>query len=227
LRRVHDLVAAGAFSPPAADVRLEMLLPAEDGIPGDLTVRDLQAQSDMFMQFRLTCRQCPSSLSGHVGGCIGSVPYPLSEGLEFLLWTTAVRALKGQLPAELLGPAAAFTQRARQLAKTPFADGMRARGQLLGARSRVYQQGPVWRRVRLSSAQVLDAFFVNGVLAGAELEQHAGFLGAALALARGMANALEDEERRLALEEDTEPYRLVHRLMLTALEQGLGVYVWS
>jgi len=47
-----------------------------------------------------------------------------------------------------------------------------------------------------------------------------------MALARAMEPAMSGEEKRLALQEDVEPYSQVHQLMVRALEQGLGVYVW-
>jgi hypothetical protein len=225
LRRIGELAAAGTveWDP---ELKLERLLPPESGVPGEMTVGDLQQQAALLTKFSLTCRMCPSSLNGHVGGCITYVPYPLSEGLEFLLWTTAVRGLEGDLPEELAGPVEAFARRAQGLAQTPFTDGMRKRGDLLSQKPRVWQRGPVWARERLSSAQVLDGFFVNGVLAGADLELHSVFLGAALAVAKAMAPAIKSEEQQRALAEDVQPYGAVHRLMGIALEQGLGVYVW-
>jgi hypothetical protein len=226
LRRIHDLAAAGAIPPCDADARLDLVLPPQSGLPGGLTIGDLMAQSDALMSHRIACRQCASSPQGHVGGCIGYVPYPLSEGMEFLLWTTAVRALKGELPEGFLPTARSFAERAMSVRKTPFADGMRERGDIVGARPRLYQSGPVFKRVRLSSAQVLDAFFIHELIAGDDLRVHTGFLGAALAVARAMESAIRDEERRQAMVEDVEPYAMVHDLMTLALEQRLGVYVW-
>lgn len=226
LRRIGELAAAGTLPPAGADLRLNMVLPPEAGVYGEMTIRDLQQQTALLLEHRVTCRQCPSSLNGHVGGCIAYVPYPISEGMEYLLWSTALRGLQGDLPDELLPAATAFAARAQELRQTPFAEGMRSRGDLVGARPRVWQSGPVWKRERLTSAQVLDAFFKNGVLAGEELTTYAGFLGAALAVARATEQVLQDESKRIAMVEDIEPYAMVHDLMLTALDQGLGVYVW-
>jgi hypothetical protein len=226
LRRVADLAASGSLPEGHQNLRLQMVLPAETGLPGEMTIRQLQEQAALLMQHRITCRQCPSSLNGHVGGCIAYVPYPLSEGLEYLLWFTAVRAVEGDLPDSLLLPAQSFALQAMQLRQTPFAEGMKARGDLLSAKPRVWQRGPVWKRERLLSSQVLDLFFRNGVVAGEELRVQAGFLEAALAVARAMADAVKDEEQRIALHEDTEPYATVLDLMSTAMEQGLGVYIW-
>lgn len=226
LRRVAELAAAGTLPAYDADARLDMVLPPESGLPAHLTIRELQARSGALMEHRITCRQCPASLTGHVGGCIAYVPYPLSEGMEYLLWRTAVQALKDDLPENLLPRAKAFAERAQLVRQTPFADGLRARGDMLGARPRVHQTGPVWRRERLSSAQVLDAFFINGVLQGDDLRVHAGFLSAALALAAAMEEKLMDDEQRQALVEDVEPYSIVCELMVKALDEGQGVYVW-
>jgi hypothetical protein len=226
LRRIHDLAAAGALPGYSAEARLDMIMPPEAGATGEMTVKDLQEHTDQLLQHRITCRQCPSSLTGHVGGCIAYVPYPLSEGLEYLLWVTAVRGLEGGLPGTLQAAAETMARRAMKLRQTPYADGMRKRRDLVGARPRVWQQGAVWNRERLSSAQVLDAFFVNGVLTGEELVLHATFLGAALSIARGLEQVIQDEEQRLALVEDTEPYQTVLELMGMAQDQGFGIYVW-
>lgn len=225
LRRIGELVAAGALPACDASAKLDFLLPEESGHAGQLTIAELRQQTETLAAHRITCRQCPSSLTGHVGGCITYVPYPLSEGMEFLFWSTAVQGLKGELPGGLAEPVAAFARRAQELHTTPFADGLRARRDLLGPRPRVYQEGPAWKRARLSSAQVLDAFFVNGVLAGDDLRVHLSFLTAALAVARAMGRVLE-EERRLALEEEVGPYADVRDLMAMALDQGFGIYVW-
>jgi hypothetical protein len=226
LRRIHELAAGGTLPQWHEDARLEMVLPADMGLPGEITIKDLQRQTAGLLQHRVTCRQCPSSLNGHVGGCIAYVPYPLSEGLEYLLWTTAVQAMAGELPDALLLPAQSFALLAMQVRETPFADGMKARGDLLSQKPRLWQRGPVWKRERLSSAQVLELFFKNGVIAGEDLRVQAGFLEAALAVARALEKAVRDDEQRQALAEDTQPYVTVHDLMLIALDQGLGVYIW-
>jgi hypothetical protein len=226
LRRVGELAAAGALPNWDPDAKVDMLLSVPAGVPGDLTLRDLQTQAAGLAQHNVTCRMCPSSLNGHVGGCITYVPYPISEGMEYLLWTTAVRALEGDLPEAVQTPALAFARRAQEVKQTPFADGLRTRGDLLAAAPRSWQRGMVWGRERLTSAQVLDAFFQNGVLAGQPLEQQAGFLAAALAVARGMEKVLKHDDQRQALAEDTEPYGLVCSLMQSAVEQHFGVYVW-
>lgn len=225
LRRVGELAASGTIAG-GENVRLDLVLPPEVGLPGDMTVKDLQEQTALLMNHRVTCRQCPSALGGHVGGCITYVPYPISEGMEYLLWTTAVRALEGDLPDELVPAVRDLAVKAQGLKQTSFADGMRKRGDLMGPRPRVWQKGPVWSKQRLTSAQVLDAFFVNGVLTGDDLIIHIGYLQTALAVARAMAPALKDEEQRTALAEETLPYATVLELMETALEQGFGVYVW-
>ncbi len=216
LRRVTELAAAGGV--PAGDIERE--------VQGNLSIQDLHEQAALLQQHRVTCRQCPASLHGHVGGCIGYVPYPLSEGMEYLLWVTAVRALEGRMPEPLLPAAQAFAQRAQRIERTPFADGMRARGDLLGPKPRVHASGMLWRKARLTSSQVLDAFFVNGVLAGEDLRIHEGFVAAALAVAEAMEPAMSTDEKRRALLEDVAPYVQVHELLCRGLEQGLGVYVW-
>lgn len=226
LRRVGELAAGGTLGMWEPDAKVEMLLSATAGASSDLTVRDLQVQAARLVQHSVTCRMCPSSLNGHVGGCITYVPYPISEGVEFLLWTTAVRGLEGDLPEAVAGPVTAFARRAQELKQTPFADGLRKRSDLLSAAPRVWQRGRVWGRERLSSAQVLDAFFQNGVLGEEALEQQAGFLAAAMAVARGMEKVMKRDDQRQALMEDTEPYAQVQALMEAALEQGFGVYVW-
>ncbi|HWI66553.1 MAG TPA: hypothetical protein VNT75_32390 [Symbiobacteriaceae bacterium] len=226
LRRIGELAVGGPLASWDPEMKIEVLLPPEAGVPGELTVRDLQQQVATLTKHSVTCRMCPSSLNGHVGGCIAYVPYPLSEGLEFLLWTTAVRGLEGDLPEELAEPVAAFARKAQAIKLTPYADGMRKRGDLLSQAPRQWQRGPVWGRERLTSAQVLEAFFLNGMLAGDDLETHAAFLTATLAVARGMEKVLKDDEQRQALAEDVEPYAQVCRLMMMAQDQGFGIYVW-
>jgi hypothetical protein len=226
LRRISELAAAGVLPACDADARIDLVLPPEAGLPMGLTIRELQVQASLLSEHRVTCRQCPSSMTGHVGGCIAYVPYPISEGMEYLLWLTAARALQGKLPEGLMPRARLFAERALAIEQTPLADGLRTRGDLLAGRRHVLQIGPLWRRRRLTSAKVLDAFFVNGVLAGDDLRCHLGFLAAVLALAGAMEPALTDEERRLALQEDIEPYREAHDLMIKAQNQGLGIYVW-
>jgi hypothetical protein len=146
--------------------------------------------------------------------------------MEYLLWLTAVRALEGDLPAAVLPRVRMFAERAMALTQTPFAQELRARGDIVGSRVRTWQSGPVWRRSRLTSAQVLDAFFINGTLAGDDLRLHAAFLGAALAVARAMEPAMKDDEAREALIEDTRPYAEAYRLLQLSEDQGQGVYVW-
>jgi len=226
LCRVADLTAAGALPEISFETRLDQVLVPDSGIPINLTLRELTEQASVLNEHRVSCRQCPASLHGHVGGCIAYVPYPVSAGMEYLLWLTAVWGLERRLPPQLLPPVLAFVDRARVLDHTPFAEGMRARGDLLAPRPKVYRAGRLWRRAHISSAQVLDCFFVNGMLAGDDLRLRAGFLCTALALARAMEPAMSGEEKRLALQEDVEPYSQVHQLMVRALEQGLGVYVW-
>lgn len=225
LRRVAELTAAGLLPPCEPETRLQMLLPSCGLSPG-LTMRELQERSEAVAGHRIACRQCPSSLTGHVGGCIAYVPYPISEGLEYLLWQTAVRGLTSDLPEGLAEGARAFAHHAMALRATPFSTGLRTKGDLLGRRRRVYRSSRFWWGLRLSSAQVLDAFFVNGLLSGEDLQRHQRFLEAALAVAEAMLPAFTQEERRLALIEDTEPYREVLQLMELALEQQMGIYVW-
>ena len=226
LRRISELAVGGPLTSWDPEVKVEMLLPPEAGAVGEMTVRDLQQQVANLVKHSVTCRMCPSSVNGHVGGCIAYVPYPISEGLEYLLWTTAVRGLEGDLPEEVLAPVAGFARRAQAVKQTPFAEGIRKRGDLISQAPRLWQRGPVWARERLSSAQVLEAFFLNGMLTGDDLEQQAGFLAAALAVARGISIVLKAEEQRQALLEDVEPYATVHQLMEIALDQGFGVYIW-
>lgn len=225
LQRITGMVAAGVIPDCDADSRLDLILMPEPGLPGDLTLRDLHDQAAGLYDHRITCRQCPSSLHGHVGECIVYVPYPISEGMEFLLWHTAVRALRGELPEGLLPRAQAFARHAQSLRETPFTDSLRSRGDLAGTRARQYVGGLIFRRERLSSAQVLDAFFVNGTLGGDALRVHEGFLAAVLAVARPLEQTLT-EERRQAMQEDLEAYQAVHLLISRSLEQGVGVYIW-
>lgn len=225
LRRINELTAVGALPAANSESPVDLILPSDSPVPR-ISVRELQRQQQTLMEHSITCRQCPSSMSGHVGGCISYVPYPLSEGLEFLLWFTACQGLKGELPQELSAPVVSFAEKAMQRNQTPFSDGMRARGDLLGPRPRVWQSGPVLRRKRLTSSQVMDSFFVNGVLGGDDLAVHMGFLEAALALSRAMVPSLRDEQRRVAMQEDLAPYGQVLELMALAQEQGLGIYVW-
>lgn len=226
LREMGELAAAGNLADCDAEARVEILLPTFEAIPADLTIRELQEQTAALLEHRLACRSCPSSLRGHVGGCIGYLPYPISEGMEFLLWQTAVRGLKGELPKMWLTRVLAFVERAQGLRKTPFSDEMRQRRDLLGPRPRLHASGPFWGRIRISSSQVLDLFFKPGVIAGEELRELAGFLEAALALARAIEPALRDEEKRLSMIDDLQPYSAVHELLTRALKQGIGVYVW-
>lgn len=226
LRRVGELVAAGALSPVDPDTKLELQVSPEAGLPGNLTLRELQEQTDALLEHRDLCRQCPSALHGYMGGCITYLPYPLSDGLEYLLWLTAVQGLEGRMPRPVLAEVQAFAERAMRLERTPYADGMRARGDLLAPKCRVYASGLLWKRSRLTSSQVLEAFFLGGVLAGDDLRIHAGFLAGALALARAMEPAMSTDEKRRALLEDVAPYAQVYELMDRAQGQGLGVYVW-
>lgn len=226
LRRVADMTAAGALPEYDPQTRLDLVLIPDSGTPVNLTLGEVVEQAAVLNEHRVTCRQCPASLHGYVGGCIAYVPYPLSAGLEYLLWLTAVWGVERRLPSALLPRVLAFVDRARIMEQTPFADGMRARGDLLGRAPLIHRAGWLWKRAQISSAQVLDAFFVNGVLAGDDLRIHTGFLEAALALARAMEPAMSDQEKRLALLEDVEPYSQVHALMVRALAQGVGVYVW-
>jgi hypothetical protein len=226
LRQVSDLAATGALDGCDADARVGLLMPALESVPPELTIRDLQEQTAALLEHRLTCRNCPSSLSGYVGGCIGYVPYPISEGMEFLLWRTAVQGLTGDLPDLLLPRVIAFAERAQALKKTPFADDLRRRGDLVGEKPRTFQSGTFLKRVRLTSSQVLDQFFRPGAVAGDELRILQGFLLACLQMARAMEPALQDEEQKLSMADDLEPYVGVYELVSRALQQGLGIYVW-
>lgn len=226
VRRVGDLVAAGVLTTGDPETRLDQVMDPESGIPRSMTIRELQEQASVLKEHRITCRQCPSSLHGSVGGCVAYLPYPLSEGVEWLFWFTAVQELEGKLPESVQPQAAALVERARALRRTPLAAGLRSRGDLLGEAPRVHATGRLWNRSTLSSEQVLEAFFTNGVISGDDLRVHAGFLGAVLAMAQAMEPAMSSTDRLVALLEDIEPYQQVHELMLKALEQGLGVYVW-
>lgn len=226
LREMSELAAAGNLVDCDAEARVEILLPTFEAIPADLTIRELQEQTAALLEHRSACRSCPSSLRGHVGGCIGYLPYPISEGMEFLLWQTAVRGLQGELPKMWLARVLAFVERAQALRKTPFADEMRRRNDLVGQRQRLYTGGPFWARTRLSSSQVLDLCFKPGVVAGEELRELAGFLEAALAVARAVEPVLRDEEERHSMRDELQPYAVVHELLTRALKQGIGVYVW-
>ncbi len=226
LRQVGDLAAAGALEGQDADARVDLIMPIAEGVPPELTIRELQEQTAALLEHRLTCRNCASSLEGQVGGCIGYIPYPISEGMEFLLWQTAVRGLAGELPEGYLPRVIAFAEKAQTLKRTPFADTLRSRGDLIGLRPRVHTDGPIWARTRLSSAQVLEAFFQGGVVAGDDLRILAGFLAASLAVGRALEPSLRDEEQRLSLAEEIQPYALVYEIMTRALKQSIGLYVW-
>jgi hypothetical protein len=226
LRRVGELTAAGLLTPSDVDAPFNLLFGSEGEGQSDVTVRQLQDQTAPLMVHRPTCRRCPSSLSGHVGGCITMIPYPISAGVEYLLWVTAVKAIQQELPKEVMPTARAFVAHAQSLKQTPFSDSLRERGELLGRRAKVFQAGPLWRRSRLSSAQVLDAFFSNGLIGGDTLRIRAGFLAAMLAVGRAITPAIHGDEQRQALLEDTQPFANLYDLMMRALEQGLGVYAW-
>lgn len=225
LRQVGELAAAGALADRDADARVDLVMPTEQ-IPTDLTIRELQEHTAALFEHRHTCRTCPSSIKGHVGGCIGYVPYPISEGMEFLLWQTTVQGMTGNLPEVLLPRVVAFAEKAQTIRRTPFADQLRSRGDLIGLRARSYQNGPIWSRTRLTSSQVLDLFFKAGVVAGDELRILAGFLFACLQMAKALEPALSDEEQRLSMADDIYPYTVVYELMTRALQQSVGIYVW-
>ncbi|MFZ5828287.1 MAG: hypothetical protein ACOY94_28610 [Bacillota bacterium] len=225
LRQVSDLAAAGALADCDADARVDLVMPTEQ-VPEDLTIRELQEHTAALFEHRNLCRTCPSSMKGHVGGCIGYIPYPISEGMEFLLWQTAVQGLTGELPETLLPRVVAFAEKARAIRRTPFADQLRSRGDLLGLRARLFQHGPIWSRTRLSSSQVLDLFFKPGVVAGDDLRILAGFLFASLQVARALEPAIHDEEQRLSMADEIRPYAVLYDLMTRALQQSMGIYVW-
>ncbi|MFZ5816579.1 MAG: hypothetical protein ACOY93_14975 [Bacillota bacterium] len=226
LRQVSELAATGALAECDAGARVDLVMPTLDRVPPDLTIRELQESTAALLEHRLACRRCPSSLKGQVGGCIGYIPYPISEGMEFLLWQTAVQGLTGALPEALLPRVAAFAEKARAIRRTPFTDELRRRGDLVGPRPRVYQSGPFWGKIRLSSSQVLDLFFRPGVAAGDELRVLAGFLFASLQMGRALEPIITDEEQKLSLADELLPYTQVYELMVRALQQGLGMYVW-
>jgi len=226
LRQVSNLAAAGALEGHDADARVDLVMPMTEGVPPELTIRELQEQTAALLDHRLTCRNCPSAIEGQVGGCIGYIPYPISAGMEFLLWHTAVRGLTGELPDPYLPRVTAFAEKAQGVKRTPFADALRSRSDLIGERPHVHAEGPIWARTRLSSAQVLELFFREGVVAGDNLRILAGFLAAALAVARALEPALRDEEQRLSLTEEIRPYALTYELMVRALRQSIGIYVW-
>lgn len=225
LRQVSELAAAGALAECDADARVDLVMPIEQ-VPPDLTIRELQEHTASLYEHRLVCRSCPSSLKGHVGGCIGYLPYPISEGLEFLFWHTAVLGLKGELPESLLPRVISYAEKARAIRRTPFADGLRRRGDLLSPRPRVYQTGPFWGRRRLTSSQVLDLFFKSGVAAGDDLRIMGGFLFACLQVAKALEPSMTDEEQRQSMADELQPYAVVYELITRAVQQGVGIYIW-
>lgn len=226
LRQVSELAATGALDHCDADARLDLVMPTSQQVPPELTIRELQEHTAALLRHRHTCRTCPSSQQGQVGGCITYVPYPISEGMEFLFWHTAVQGLEAKLPELLLPRVIAFAEKAQAVKRTPFSDELRRRGDLIGEKPRTYQWGSLWSRRRLSSSQVLDLFFKPGVVAGDDLRILAGFVFAVLAMARALAAGMQDEEQRLCMEEELQPYAQVYEIMLKALSQGVGVYVW-
>lgn len=225
LKRLHHLAGNGALHPEREQPLAHLLGPGEGEAPS-LTLSELEAHVGTLQQYRITCRNCPASLRGHLGGCLGYIPYPISEGMEYLFWLTGVQALTGGLPAAFGPTALAFVSIAQGLAVTPFADEMRARGEILAAEPRLYNAGPLWRRVRLSSSQLLDAFFATGTIQGEGLRLQAGFLGGLLALGRGLEGVMEDQTQVEALKEELEPYEVLYQLAHMALEQGAGLLVW-
>jgi hypothetical protein len=225
LKRVHHLAGVGAVQPDR-ERPLQLLLHPEEGQMPPLTLAELEAQVGQLQRHRITCRNCPASLRGHLGGCLGYIPYPLSAGIEYLFWLTGVQALTGGLPAAFAPTALAFVTIAQGLTQTPFADEMRERGEILARAPRVYQSGPLWRRTRLSSSQLLDAFFATGTIQGEGLRIQAGFLGGMLALGRGLEAAMENQEQVEALKEELEAYEALYQLTHIALEQGVGLLVW-
>lgn len=226
LRQVSELAAAGALADRDADARLNLVMPTAEQIPPDLTIRELQEHTAALLEHRQSCRNCPSAQQGQVGGCISYVPYPISDGMEFLIWQTAVKGVEGQLPEVMLPRVVAFAERAEEVRRTPFSDELRRRGDLIGEKPRVYHWGSIWKRRRLTSSQVLDLFFKPGVVVADDLRIQAGFLFAVLAMARAMAPAIHDEEQRLSMEEDLQPYAQVYEVMTRALSQGMGIYIW-
>jgi hypothetical protein len=225
LKRVHQLAEVGAARE-RREQPLALLLNPGEGEAPPLTVGELEEQVGQLQQYRLACRNCPAALRGHLGGCLGYIPYPISAGMEYLFWLTGVQALSGGLPAAFSPTALAFVTIARGLTVTPFADEMRARGQILASAPRLYQSGPLWRRTRFSTSQLLDAFFATGTIQGEGLRIHAGFLGGLLALGRGLEGVIEDQAQVEALKEELEPYEVLYQLTHIALDQGVELLVW-
>lgn len=225
LKRVHHMAGVGAVAPDR-EQPLALLLNPGEGEPPPLTLGELEAHVGELQQYRITCRNCPASLRGHLGGCLGYLPYPISEGMEYLFWLTGVRALTGGLPAAFSPTALAFVTIAQGLSVTPFADEMRLRGEILAPQPRIYQYGPLWRRTRLSSSQLLDAFFATGTIQGEGLRIQAGFLGGLLALGRGLEAAMENQAQVEALQEELEPYEVLYQLTHMALENHVGLLAW-
>jgi hypothetical protein len=225
LKRVHHLVGVGVVQP-VQEMPLRLLLRPEEGEPPAFTLQELEEQVGRLQQYRTLCRNCPSSLRGHLGGCLGYIPYPISPGMEYLFWLTGVRALTSGLPAAFTPTALAFVEIARGLTETPFADQMRIRGEILARAPRIYQTGPLWRRKRLTSSQILEAFFATGTLQGEGLRMNAGFLGGLLTLGRGLEAAMQNQEQVEALQEELEPYEVLYQLFHIALERDVGLVVW-
>jgi len=114
LRRVDDFEAAGLLERSDQETPVAAVLGTVPGVPGSLSLCDLAHGRDPLSQYRLTCRRCPASLRGYVGECIMSIPYPISQGMEFALWRTAVRGLEGTLPERMAARVRAFADQARR-----------------------------------------------------------------------------------------------------------------
>jgi hypothetical protein len=226
LASLEELVASGELEAADEDEPYELVFPAA-GETTEVSLGRLKEQTACLTGFRRVCRLCPANGTGQVGGCVTYLPYPVSEGLEFLFWLAGRLALSGRLSPATAPAVLAFLERAAALQKTPWADGMRQAGYLMASRPWPLSWGPLWARRRLSSSHLLERFFRTPVLTGEDLTAHTGFLAAVVGAGRSLARALErDEERLSALREDLAAYERLYRYMQRAAALEEGVQVW-
>lgn len=226
LAMFEEAALAGEMAPADLDDELELAVAGTDEVL-TVTFRQLQEHTAELKQYRRTCRICPVNVTGRVGGCITYLPYPVSEGLEYLFWLAARQAVQNSLPQDRLPFVRLFMDRAGASNETPWVDSMRRSGYLMASQARVVASGPFWARTRISSSQLLEYFFRPAQLAGEELLVHAGFLGTVTALGLGLSEQLQqDDERLTALYEDLAPYKTLHKFMQRASLHEQGIQVW-
>lgn len=226
LAMFEEAAAAGELEVARHDEPLELVVPGTDEVL-TVTLEQLRTQTAQLKSFRRICRVCPFSVGGRVGGCVTYLPYPVSEGMEYLFWLAFRQAVERKLPQDQQPLVMLFAEKASEVLETPWADLMRANGHLMAPRPREVAWGPVWRRQRVTTAQLIERFFKTSMLAGDELLIHAGFLSAVITLGRALKRTWsEDEERVTALREDLAPYEALHPFLQNALVRSQPVQVW-